>query len=189
MKILFAILLLLNAKPAHSQTAEIERFRQSLFSHSLPDTQRVILLSDLGYSMAHIMPDSAILYVQQATNLARKIGFVKGELYSRQCMGGILWIAGEYTEANELYLQALKYAKLTNDWKWEIETYWDLSRNSRDQGNYEEGLKYCFKAIELAKSGKRLFHTLDWCYVEAGAIYQEMNFLDSLLPASGEFSG
>ena len=182
MKILVVILLLLlNTKQACSQTPYMDNLKKSILSKSIEDTQRVLLLSDLAYAMAFIRSDSAMLYVQQGVNLARKIGYVKGEEYCKYSMGWIMRIAGEYSKADELLLQALKYAKSINDFQWQINIYRDLSSNNRDHENYEEGLKYSYKAIELAKSNKQFIGELGLCYLETGAIYQEMNISDSAL--------
>jgi signal transduction histidine kinase len=181
MKILFAILLLLIAKSACSQTPAIDSIRKRLLLNSVPDTQRVLLLVDLAYMMAIFSPDSAILYEQQGMNLARKIGYEKGEVYCKWSLGEIMWLTGAYSEANELFLQALKYVKLMNDYRAQMQVYRDLSANSNDYGNYEEGLKYCFKAIELVKSVEPSTYQLGVSYLAAGAIYQEMNISDSAL--------
>ena len=125
-------------------------------------------------------PDSAMVIVQQGMNLARKIGYEKGEMYCKWSLGQIMWLTGEYSEANELLLQVLKYTKLIND-PYQMQVYRDLAAISRDQGNYDEGLKYCFKAIELVKSIDPSEYQLGVSYLEAGAIYQEMNISDSAL--------
>ncbi len=180
MKILVALLLLLLlAKPACSQTPYMDNLRKGILLDSVQDTQRVLLIADLAYAMAFLRPDSALVYAHKGLTLARKIGFVKGEEYCKYSMGEIMWIVGEYAKANELLLEALKYAKSISDSQWQVNIYRALSANNRDQGSYEEGLNYSFKAIELAKSSKQSIDQLGLCYMEAGAIYQEMNIPDS----------
>ena len=139
MKALFAILLLsLIGKAACSQTPYMDNLKKQILSTSVQDTQRVHLISKLAYAMAFVRPDSAVLYAQQGVNLARKIGYVKGEEYCKYSIGWAMRIAGEYSKANELLLTALKYAKSINDSSWQIKIYRDLSANNRDQGNYKE---------------------------------------------------
>ena len=180
MKILFAILLLLLiVKSACTQVLWMDSLRKQIFLTSVPDTQRVLLMSSLAAGIAYSRPDSAMVYAQQAVNLARKIGFVRGEENAKFSMGEIMWLAGEYSSANELLLHALEYAKSINDSLWQMVIYWTLSTNNRDQGNYKEGLKYSYKANELAKSS--FISELQRSYLETGSIYQEMNLPDSAL--------
>jgi len=159
----------------------MDTLKKHLLLNSTPDTQRVLLLAGLAYATAFMKPDSGMLYAQKGVNLARKIGFMKGEMYCKRSMGASMWLAGEYSEANGLLLEALKYAKSISDSSWQIDIYRDLSANNRDQGNYREGLMYSFKAIELAKFNKQPTNKLGLSYMEAGAIYQEMNIPDSAL--------
>ena len=182
MKIFVTILLfLIITKPASSQTPAMDTVKKQLLLNSIPDTQRVLLFSTLAYMMAFLRPDSAMLYAHQGENLARKIDFTSGAVYCKQSMGWIMRIVGEYSKANELLLETLKYAQLVNDSQWQMRIYRDLSSNNRDQENYEEGLKYSYKAIELAKSSRQSTEQLGLCYMEAGAIYEEMNIADSAL--------
>ena len=182
MKILFAMLLiLLTSKSACSQTPYMDNLKKHLLLNSTPDTQRVLLFAKLAYATAFMKPDSGMLYAQKGVNLARNIGFMKGEVKCKHSMGATMWLAGEYSEANELLLGALKYAKSINDSSWQINIYRDLSANNRDQGNYQDGLMYSFKAIELGKLKKQPIDKLGLSYIEAGAIYQEMNIPDSAL--------
>ena len=159
----------------------MDTLKKHLSLNSTPDTQRVLLLANLAYVTAFMKPDSGMLYAQKGVDLARKIGFMKGEVDCKRSMGVSMWLAGEYSEANELLLGALKYAKSINDSSWQTDIYRDLSANNRDQGNYQEGLMYSFKAIELSKFNKHFIDELELSYMEAGAIYQEMNILDSAL--------
>jgi two-component system NtrC family sensor kinase len=184
MKIVITILLLLlNIKLAHSQTPQMDSLKRQLLSNTVPDTQRVLLLANLAAQTAYVRPDTAIIYAQQGVNLAKKSGFVMGEMYCKKAMGEAMWTAGEYAIANELLLQVLNYAKSLKDTHWQIIMYTILSANSRDQENYEEALKYSFKAIEVTKARKQLSTQEEWglCYLEAGADYEEMDELDSAL--------
>src|SRR5215203_2083711 len=182
MRILVTImLLLLIAKPSCSQTPYMDSLKIQLLSNSTGDTQRVLSLASLAGNMSYLRPDSAMLYAEEGLNLARKIGFAKGEMHCKSSLGTIMWIVGEYSQANELFLQTLKFAKSINDQAWQIRIYRSLSANNRDQGNFEDALKYSFGASELAKSGEQLRGELALCHLETGSIYQEMGKSDSAL--------
>jgi len=178
------LLLSLFIKPVYSQTPVIDTLKKQLLSNSLHDTERVLLLSDLAGIIAFVKPDSALIYSQEGVRLAQKIGFIKGEMHCKGSMGSAMWIAGEYSEANKLLLQTLKYAKSIDDSYWQVSIYRDLSANNRDEGNYQEAVNYSYKATELVKSDKSLIadsNVLALCYLETGAAYEEMYKLDSAL--------
>src|SRR5829696_670798 len=124
MKILVAILLsFLIVKHGFSQTAYIESLREQLQSTAMQDTQRVLSLSTLAVVMGYVRPDSAMVYARDGVSLAKKINFEKGEMYCKKSMGEIMWIVGEYSQANELLLQVLKYAKSINDPRFQMEVF------------------------------------------------------------------
>jgi len=160
----------------------IDTLKNQVRLKSVSDTERVLLISTLAAILAYVRPDSAIMYAQEGINLSRKIGFFKGEMYCKKSIGEAMWIVGEYSKANELLLEVLKYAKSINDVGWQVNAYRILSANNRDQENYEEALTYAYKSIELAKSNKQLqVQELPLTYLEAGADFQEMNKSDSAL--------
>ncbi|HYJ64792.1 MAG TPA: histidine kinase dimerization/phospho-acceptor domain-containing protein, partial [Parafilimonas sp.] len=148
---------------------------------STPDTDRVHLYSSLAFITAFKRPDSAMEYVQKGMQLARKIGYTEGEMYCIYSFGATMWLAGDYSRANELLLRSLKYAKSRNDTTWQIGIIKVLSANSREQGTYNDALKYSYEAISLAKQSSQPNHELMLCYLEAGAAYAELNKPDSAI--------
>ncbi len=97
MKIIFSIsLLLILIKSGYSQTPYIDTLKSQVRLKSVPDSQRVLLISTLSAIMAYVRPDSAIMYAQEGINLSRKIGFLKGEMQCKKSIGEAMWIVGEY---------------------------------------------------------------------------------------------
>jgi tetratricopeptide (TPR) repeat protein len=90
-------------------------------------------------------------------------------------MGVTMWNAGEYSTANEFLARALKYAISAGDAEMEIDAYNKLCSNNRDQGNFAEGLKYGYKALETVILNNGGQFNLGVCYLEIGTLYQEMN--------------
>jgi tetratricopeptide (TPR) repeat protein len=169
------------AKPAFSQTPYADTLKKRILSSSTSDTERVLFYSSVAFMTAFKRPDSAMEYVKKGMRLARKIGYTKGEMYCIYSFGATMWLAGDYSRANELLQKSLKYAKSDKDTVWQIAIIKVLSANSREQGTYNDALKYSYEAITLAKQSRQPKHELMLCYLEAGAAYEELNKPDSAI--------
>ncbi len=169
------------AKPVFSQTPYADTLKNRIRLSSTPDTEKVLLYSSLAFITAFKRPDSAMEYVQKGMRLAREIGYTKGEMYCIYGFGATMWLAGDYSRANELLLRSLKFAKSTNDTSWQIKIYNVLSANSREQGTYNDAVNYGNRAIALAKQSRQPKYQLMECYVAAGAAYEELNKPDSAI--------
>jgi hypothetical protein len=80
-----------------------------------------------------------------------------------------------------LLQKALKYAKSINDTGCQIAIIKFLSANSREQGTYNDALKYSYEATALAKQSRQSEYELMLCYLEIGAAYEELNKPDSAI--------
>lgn len=158
------------------QSPIVEDSLRRLLSASKEDTNRVLLLHQLSYPLLFSKPDSAMYLAQEGLKLARLINYPKGQVLCKTDIGAVWWIIGDYAKANEVLLESFKSAEILNDpqaWDWSLSF---LMTIYRDQGNYNEALKYGLKGKAAHKYfSERFWNTL------IGGVYQEMNKLDSAL--------
>ena len=149
---------------------------KQLLSTSQEDSSRVILLHRLSYAVLFSSPDSALYFAQEGLKLARLTNYKKGEVLCKTDVGAVWWIIGEYSKANEILLESVEEAQALGD---PMAQDWSLSflvTIYRDQGNYEEALKYSIKGTTYNRYfGKSVWNTI------TGSVFQEMNEIDSAL--------
>ncbi len=172
--------------PTHGQ-ARIDRFSQILsrevedslriqLTISKEDTNKVLIFHNLYYTILFSQPDSAMYLAQEGFRLAQRINFLKGQALCKADIGAVWWIIGEYSKANEVLLESLKIAEGIKD---SVAIEWALAfllSNSRDQGNYNEALKYAHRGAAIHK----YFNDRVWNVI-LGSVYQEADKLDSAL--------
>src|SRR5438046_3451229 len=124
---------------------EIENSLRLQLSASKEDSNRVLILHELYYTKLFSKPDSAMYLAQEGLKLARLINFPKGQALCKGDIGGVWWIIGDYSKAYEVMIESLKIAESIHD---PVAIQWALAfltSNCRDQGNYNEALKYAFR--------------------------------------------
>jgi hypothetical protein len=88
-----AVLLLLNVTIAIGQETERDNLRRQL-KQVRPDTNGVVLLNTLAAIYRFNKPDSAVLLIQQALDLSRKLNFARGEARALSAYGEALRFRG-----------------------------------------------------------------------------------------------
>jgi len=153
-----------------------DSFRQVLLQTSTAGTERVIAFKELSYNILFSKPDSAMLLAQQGKKLAMEINYPEGEVLCEASIGSVWWIIGDYTRANEIFLECVKSSEQLKD---TFSLVWSLAwltSGYRDEGNFPEALKYCIKGMSIPKIwSAKVWNTL------MGSIYQAMNKADSAL--------
>src|SRR5688572_506550 len=69
---------------------------QRILKDSKPDSTRVKILVDLGRALFRTKPQEAIQYSEDAEELAREIGYMKGAGYARKNKGLAYYSQGNY---------------------------------------------------------------------------------------------
>ena len=182
------LLFLISNAPAISQNSVVDSFgglisprvadsfRQILLQPGTIAKDRVIALKDLSYNILFSKPDSAMLLAQEGKRLAQEINYPQGEILCDAAVGSVWWIIGDYTKANEIFLQCLKSSEQLKD---TLALTWSLAwltSGYRDEGNFSEALKYCKRGMSIQKIwGPKVWNTI------IGSVYQAMNKPDSAL--------
>ncbi len=142
------------------------------------DSARVDVLRELSEFYRFQNPDSSLLMIQQALDLAIKTRYQHGEIKSLFTKGKIFVSLGNYPMALDLYLQSLALSERIKSPVWiginsnyigELYTY---------ENDYINALKYYNNAISIAKKNK--FYSIEaTAYYNITRIYENKNELDS----------
>jgi len=153
-----------------------DSFRQILSQPGIEGAKRVIAFKELSYNVLFSKPDSAMLLAQQGKQLAREINYPGGEVLCEASIGSVWWIIGDYTKANEIFLECVESSEHLKD---TLSLVWSLAwltSGYRDEGNFPEALKYCIRGMAIPK----IWSSIVWNTIK-GSIYQAMNKPDSAL--------
>lgn len=114
------------------------------------DTNKVILLNDLGLMYYSINPDEGIKFGKEGLALAEKLGWKRGMAYAYKV------IAGNYGYGKSDYAQALDYSFKSLEQFKEIDDKTGTAKILGDigvvywfQSNYPNALKYYFDALRI----------------------------------------
>ena len=124
----------------------------SLLSACRTDTTRVDLCNNICFEFQKINPDSALLFVNRALDLGKKIGFQKGIGAAIHNSGNIFYFKGEFSKALGFYQDALALREKIGDKKDIARTTGTIGNVHFSQGNYDKALVYYQKMLELGRS-------------------------------------
>lgn len=177
MKKAIILLLLLQTHFSRAQTHEIDSLKQ-LLQNETRDTSRCILLSDLSFLYAWSRPDTALLLAQQGLQLAKSVGFIKGESLCLTSMAVAFTQTGNYPKALEFYLDALKKFESADEKYLVTSNLINIGNIYSLQDNYRKYLAYTFKALTIAAGLNDGFRSMI-CHMNLGDGYEKLNILDS----------
>jgi tetratricopeptide (TPR) repeat protein len=127
---------------------------KALLGQRQPDTVRVLRMLDLGYTYIESAPDTMLLLSFQALQLARKVGFERGEALSLTREGNAFYQMGNLSKAMEATIQGLRISEKINDVKGMQKAYNSLGNIHADNGDDRQALAYQLKAKALAEQLK-----------------------------------
>ncbi|CAN5921903.1 hypothetical protein BH24BAC1_BH24BAC1_33920 [soil metagenome] len=152
-----------------------------LLSLSKQDTSRVLILAELTEAYRNVRPDSAMLYGQQALNLARESNFPTGEIEALLSISVVQRELGNLPYALNVALKALK---ITQEHQIEQKEAGCLVRVANvylASKNFAKALSYYQQAEKI----RRNYYGDEWglavTQMFIGDVYEQMNQLDSAL--------
>jgi signal transduction histidine kinase len=177
-KYFFIILICLSVTSANAQNARLDNLKRSLAS-AKEDTSKVLLLADISLWSIFSNPDSSLHWAQEGIKLAQQINYTKGEAYCNRSSGFYFWSIGDYSTAIKIAFLGMAYAEAAKDFGLQIWLINLLKNAYRDNGDYNEALKYDLKSKKL---NQNLNGTVDGKdYAITASIYYGLNKLDSAL--------
>jgi two-component system NtrC family sensor kinase len=175
---LFILILFIGFKSGKGQNLLLDSLKKSL-SIVKEDTTRVLLLSEISLWSIFSNPDTSLQLAKEGLRLAQQTNYAKGEAYCKRSLGFFFWSTGDYTTAINLAFMGMPYAETSKDFDLQI---WlnDLLLNAyRDNGDYNEGIKYDQKNRMISQGLNQPIDASRDAMV--ANIYYDMNKLDSAL--------
>ena len=162
-----------------AQSKLIDSLNQ-LLSKEKEDTSRVMLMNQIARGYVYSKPDTAMAIAREGLQLSSKINFPKGEAYCLRAIGTVLLNTGNYPNALESFLQALKIGEDIHDDQIIASSVSSLSDVYFYAGDIKRSVDYSHQAISLYQN----LH--DSSYVvttisNLGDTYEKSNQLDSAL--------
>ena len=154
------------------------------------DTNRVIVLNELGFEYRHTKPDSTYILAQQALELAKKLKYLEGEPRALSTKAAAFKFLGDYAKSLKLYNQAFELStKLVNDYRKTV-----VLNNKADlfmqQGDWPKALKTmkeCFAiyntlANPSAESKPVYFSNMGECFLNLNQLDSAKFYFTQALP-------
>lgn len=160
-------------------------------AHSQQDDIRSLLLTELAANYQFFNADTAILLTQQASEIAVRSHFPKGEAAALTRLGEVYRLRGDYAKALDTHFKALSVSRKTNDLSEEANTLSFAAIVYNELGEYRRGLDYLFQAERIYHQspfespayrpfGKRAAYA-GFRLSNIGDAYQQLGMLDSAL--------
>ncbi|MGC4102713.1 tetratricopeptide repeat-containing sensor histidine kinase [Ferruginibacter sp.] len=171
-KYLLAFCLFFFFHTAFAQNAEKIAAINAKLSSEKTDSNRVMLLNDLFVQYREYDSAKAMEYVNQATSLAHKIGFDKGESLLLLNKGVFLNLNGENDEAEKLINQSLNIRVRINDFSGQGYCLRSLGNIQYDKNDYTKALEYYLAAAPKFEKANDL-KGLSGDYIWVGNVFNE----------------
>jgi two-component system, NtrC family, sensor kinase len=164
---------------ASAQRANIDSLRHVL-KNTTEDSTRIFTLLRISIAYYYSQPDTALVYAQQAYDLAKATGFTLGEAQSLAIIGNLYSETGNYVKALEIQFQALNIQEKRKDVLGMAAAYNNMALIYEAQKDYKSAVGNYLKAKQIFETNKKsgeLLITL----LNVGNSYEKLNQLDSAL--------
>jgi len=148
--------------------------------NSLADTSSVKLLNQKCWSLRRTDPQSAIAVGKNALDLARKIGYSKGEAQVLNYLGICYLRLDDSRTASEYFFKALDFSDSLNIGLEKAYALNNIASSLNFEGEYTQALNYTRKALALQTKNKDP-KGIAYAYVRMSDNYNSLQQYDSLL--------
>jgi tetratricopeptide (TPR) repeat protein len=121
----------------------------SVLSSAAEDTNKVLLLDKLSYSLYTSNPRQGLKYAQQELALSQKLGWKKGLALAYSELGVNSSALSDFSTALQFYERASYYYNKLDDKNGLAAIDANISLIHSAQGRYPQALEYAFKALDL----------------------------------------
>jgi len=156
---------------------------KTVLTKTKEETSRILILSQLCNELARYDPDTAIRLAQDGLKVAKQINYLNGEARLALALAIALSNVGDYLNSIKWASSYLKYADTTRDIQLKSMYYGEISVIYREQGDYDEALKYSDKVISFTEKALKSLpqDPCNFCraiYAVRAGIYMDKNQLD-----------
>ncbi|TGE16142.1 tetratricopeptide repeat-containing sensor histidine kinase [Hymenobacter elongatus] len=176
--ILFFILCWLSGAFVQAQSPQTPALRKAL-TLARHDTSRVLLLADLSASFRYSRFDSVLWYARQGLQLARRIGYAKGEGRCLSRLAILMSERGNLPQALRIDLQALQLNESSHDPEGMARTLNQMGLLYQALEDYRPALSFFFRAKAIYEQHVGDDSQLISVLTNLGAGYEGLRQLDS----------
>lgn len=162
-----------------AQNSKTVHYKQ-LLKAPKDDSTKVLLLDSLSMSYNDFHPDSGIQYIIEGLELAKDIGFKRGEALCLIEKANLFDLTGNYSEALKNYIEGLHIAEQINNSKVVAKCLGNIGLIYSDHIDNREALKYYFRSLAITDSLKDS-KTQTIILLDIGATYYYLKQYDSSL--------
>lgn len=179
MKFYLLLLVLFNLLNSHLANGGVRDLLPQL-SVSKPDTNRVILLSNLCYDYRFVSADSARMFGEQALSLANELKYSRGIAQAFNDLGILYIDKADYRKATEQLNESMKIRESLNDLPGMASLYNKLGIIDQKQGRLKDALQNQLAALKIYENlGQDKW--IGYCLNNIAIIHQNLGNLDKAL--------
>ncbi|MCB0519317.1 MAG: tetratricopeptide repeat protein [Saprospiraceae bacterium] len=151
-----------------------------LLSKALPDSNKVNLLNELAWQLKLEDYDRAVIYLDSALGLSRKLGFKIGEGNALNFRGVVEDIHGNSDAAVQFFEKALAIRKAIGDKKGVASLYNNIGNVNENQGDYPAALANYQQSLRLREELGDTVRMMN-LYYNIGNLHEAMgNYIEAL---------
>ena len=151
---------------------------KNLLKDTGKDTTRVIILNNLSESYRFKNPDSAVLYGDEALELARGVNFTKGVIDGLLRSGDARRPLGRYAESIRMYQELLQLAEKLNDRHYQSMAIGSIGIVYNELHDYDRAIKLLRQALDMFAGQRPQFNEVFFS-IHLGDTYLNRNMPDS----------
>ncbi|MEP7374756.1 MAG: tetratricopeptide repeat protein [Chitinophagaceae bacterium] len=166
------------AQQSHKFELATKDSLEKLLAASQPDTNRVMIFSELAIRYLRSNHDTATMYAQKGLALARTLKFRQGEADCLRRSGLVLFQQGRYPEALDIYQRALKISERINYLFGMSAGLGHIGNIYNMQGNYPQARSYYFRSLKINETMHSAAEE-GTAVANIGRTYLKQGYLDS----------
>lgn len=147
-RIIVIAMLLVVATTASSQSGRSDSLLLRL-STAKADTNKVLLLCEIGDALENNDPEKAKEYLRQAGQLSKALHYDRGEYKYLTLYGNSFMLQGNYDSSLYYQQQALTMAEKMRDSLSIGVSLFNIGINYRERASYEKAIDYCLRGLRI----------------------------------------
>src|SRR6056297_1496075 len=140
MKLLLAIFIVLFIPFQQSFDEALDSLKTKV--DTVEGREKVQVMNSIAEKYTSLAPKKGIDYGKSAVALAKKIGYTTGYADGMEIIGGIYYQLGDFENAIQYYLDALRIYREQGNSEGVANVYDQVGKCYRDMSNYEKALEY-----------------------------------------------
>ena len=140
---------LIHCSEGFSQNQTVIDSLKHLITTADQDSSHIRLLWSLGNKYRGTMPDTALLYYQQALDISTELKRKEDMVSTYQRIGAMMIRKGSYDQAIEQYLASLEICEEIGNKKGIAKAYNDMGIAYKNQGSYDKAIEYYLLSLRI----------------------------------------